>query len=138
MFAFAMRSPVGVDVEIVRTNIACEEIAQRYFSRQEAAELRAAPRQLQAEAFFLCWTRKEAYVKARGEGLQIPLDSFNVSLLPGTPPRLESVDSSQWCLHSFRPHERYVGALVTSRKQCQVRYWDWVPTSSAGCPNEAQ
>ena len=112
LFAFALGRNVGVDVELVRPDFAGEKIAERYFSPQEVAELRSLPPALQHEAFFLCWTRKEAYIKARGQGLQVPLQSFQVSLTPGEPERLQAADSSRWSLRSLRPGPRYVGALV--------------------------
>ena len=93
LFAFAAEKSVGIDVELVRHNFPATEIAARYFSPTEIEELKALPPSHFYEGFFLCWTRKEAYVKARGEGMLIPLDSFRVSLAPGQPELLESIDS---------------------------------------------
>jgi len=127
LFAFAVGRNLGVDVELVRPDFGGEEIAERYFAPQEVEELRIVPASLQAEAFFLCWTRKEAYVKARGEGLRIPLDSFHVSLTPGQPEQLHSSDSLSWSLHSLRPDPRYVAALVGEGEGWRLRFWDWEP-----------
>jgi 4'-phosphopantetheinyl transferase len=125
LLAFTSRRSVGIDVELVRPDFAATEIAQRYFSPQEIEELKSLPPQSLAEGFFLCWTRKEAYVKARGEGMQIPLNSFGVSLTPGQPARLESTDSARWSLHSITPDPRYVGALVAEGKDPRIVYLDW-------------
>ena len=127
LFAFALGRRLGVDVELVRPHFAGEKIAELYFSLREVTELRALPPSLQAEGFFLCWTRKEAYIKARGEGLHIPLESFHVSLTPGQPERLQSDDSRQWSLRSLRVDPRYVGALVGENADFRVRYVDWKP-----------
>src|SRR5580658_1162587 len=125
LLAFAMGRGVGIDVELIRPSFAGVEIAERYFAPQEIEELRALPPSLIAEGFFHCWARKEAYVKARGEGLQIPLRSFRVSLTPGQPERLESADSARWSLHSITPEANYVGALVVEGKEPLIRYWYW-------------
>ncbi len=125
LLAFAAGRNLGVDVEFVRPDVAATEIAERYLSSEEAAELRALPPARRAEGFFLCWTRKEAYIKARGEGLQIPLDSFHVSLTPGGPELLKSPDSSRWNLRSLSPIPRYVGALVAEGSDWQLCCWDW-------------
>jgi len=127
LFSFAIERQLGVDVELIRPDFGGEEIAERYFSPREIMELRALPSSLRAEGFFLCWTRKEAYVKARGEGLHIPLDSFHVSLTPGHPARLQSEDSSRWILRSLCPDPRYTGALVGEGSEWQLRHWDWKP-----------
>src|SRR5206468_3118518 len=79
---------VGVDVERVRPEPNLEQIASRFFSAREAATLHALPVRLRTKAFFACWTRKEAFVKARGNGLSQQLDEFDVSLAPGEPARL--------------------------------------------------
>jgi 4'-phosphopantetheinyl transferase len=127
LLAFALARQVGVDVELVRPDFAGEKIAERFFSPQEVTELRSLPPTLQDEGFFLCWTRKEAYIKARGEGLQVPLQSFHVSLTPGKPALLQAADSSRWSLRSLRPDPRYVGALVGEGTGWQLRGWEWRP-----------
>jgi 4'-phosphopantetheinyl transferase len=127
LLAFALGRQVGVDVELVRPDFAGEKIAERFFSPQEVAELRNLPPTLQEEGFFLCWTRKEAYIKARGEGLQIPLQSFHVSLTPGKPALLQAADSPRWSLRSLRPDPRYVGAVVGEGEGWQLHGWEWRP-----------
>jgi 4'-phosphopantetheinyl transferase len=127
VFALAIGRDLGVDVELVRSDFACDEIAERYFAPEEVEELRMLPASLRAEALFLCWTRKEAYMKARGEGLQIPLDSFHVSLSPGQPVQLHSADSLRWRLYSLRPDPGYVGALVVEGEGWLPKFWEWKP-----------
>lgn len=90
VYAFASRREVGIDLELVRPAFAVSEIASRFFSDQEILELQKLPLEMQAEGFFLCWTRKEAYVKARGQGLQIPLENFSVTLTPKEPAELKA------------------------------------------------
>jgi 4'-phosphopantetheinyl transferase len=80
--------PVGVDVEQHREGVESLEIAELYFTENELATLRTLPPPERVLGFFLCWTRKEAYVKARGEGLTVPLSSFDVTCAPGAPARL--------------------------------------------------
>jgi 4'-phosphopantetheinyl transferase len=120
---------IGIDVELVRPEFAGEEIAKRYFSAKEVDELSRLPAELRTEGFFLCWTRKEAYIKAKGDGLQISLDSFDVSLTPGMPAMLSSADESRWTIESFDPslvHEpRYAAAVVAEGKDWMVRYFEW-------------
>jgi 4'-phosphopantetheinyl transferase len=125
LLAFATGRQLGVDVERIRPDIAAEEIAERYFSPIEVAELNALPPSLRAEGFFLCWTRKEAYVKARGEGLQIPLKSFHVSVTPSHLERLHSADSNRWSLHSLRPSPDSVGAVVAEGQNSHLLCYDW-------------
>jgi|SRR5215472_3952401 len=132
LFAFSLGHDVGVDVELVRSDFGGNDIAERYFAPQEVQELLSLPTALQAEGFFLCWTRKEAYLKARGEGLQIPLESFYVSLTPGLPERLHSADTARWSLRTLRPGERYVGALVVGGHGWSLRCWDWSPQEGRG------
>lgn len=127
LLAFTAGASVGVDVEFIRTDIASEEIAERYFAPQEVAELLALPTEQRSTAFFLGWTRKEAYVKALGDGLQIPLASFCVSLTPAQPATLQSTDSSRWTLRNLSPGPGYAGALVAEGKDWNLRCFDWQP-----------
>jgi 4'-phosphopantetheinyl transferase len=125
VYAFAHNRELGIDLEPIRPEFAGEDIAERHFSVQELEEwYRLAPG-LRTEAFFLCWTRKEAYVKARGEGLQIPLASFSVTLTPGQPEELQSSDSAKWHLRSFQPAPGYAAAIVVEGKDWRLLQLDW-------------
>ena len=127
LMAFSLGRQLGVDVESIRPAVASEEIANRFFSPHEVAELQSLPPSVRAEGFFLCWTRKEAYVKAIGDGLQIPLKNFRVSLTPSEPACLESADSERWTLCSLHPGTGFVGALVAEGKHWDLHCLDWIP-----------
>jgi 4'-phosphopantetheinyl transferase len=117
LYAFAHARDIGIDVETVRELPDAQDIAARFFSRRENEAyltLNASDRPL---GFFNCWTRKEAFVKAIGDGLQYPLGSFDVSLAPGEPARILRVgglDSREcgWTLRSFSPAPGLIGAVV--------------------------
>jgi 4'-phosphopantetheinyl transferase len=118
---------IGIDVERLNSSLAGEDIARSFFSPSEVTELLTLPPELRAEGFFNCWTRKEAYVKARGGGLQIPLDSFSVSLTPGRHAELNSADAARWTLLPFEPAWDYAGALVAEGKDWTARFFEWRP-----------
>jgi len=124
LYAFACGREVGIDIEDIRSDFAGEAIAEHFFSADEVAELRALPAELQTEGFFNCWTRKEAYVKARGGGLQIPLDSFAVVLTPGAPVQFVRGVESRWNLIAFTPGPNSVAALAFDGSPCEVRFFD--------------
>jgi 4'-phosphopantetheinyl transferase len=124
LYAFAMNRELGIDTEKIGPEFATEGIAERYFSAAEQRELRELPVELRTGAFFLCWTRKEAYVKAHGGGLQIPLESFDVSLTPGKPETLRSADSGRWNLRSFEPAPEYIASIIVEGAPESLRFWD--------------
>src|SRR5712671_5474431 len=82
LLAFARRKEIGIDVEQVRGDFDVDAIARRFFSAREQEQLAALPNEERFEAFFRCWTRKEAYIKATGDGLSLPLHQFDVSVAP--------------------------------------------------------
>lgn len=132
LYALALRRNVGVDLERVRSNFSHEPIAAGFFSKWESTILGALPKGKQSEAFFNCWTRKEAYVKAKGEGLSIPLDEFEVSFLPGEPAMLlrtysNPMEALRWTLQGIDPGHGYTGALVVEGNAFQLRCWQWHP-----------
>ena len=117
LYAFTLDCELGVDVEQLRDLDDPESIAARFFSTAETSELLSLKPDERGLAFFRCWTRKEAYVKAIGEGLEIPLDSFQVTLLPDAPARFVQMAShlgtaSDWTLHHLELAPGYVGALA--------------------------
>jgi 4'-phosphopantetheinyl transferase len=127
IYAFSLGRRLGVDVEQVRPQLAGEDIARRYFAAREVTELQALPAHLRMEGFFLCWTRKEAYVKAHGAGLSLPLDSFTVSLTPGREAALQAEDSDHWSVHSVEPAPGFVAAMVAEGREWQSSCWSWNP-----------
>jgi 4'-phosphopantetheinyl transferase len=123
LYAFAVGRELGIDTEKIRRDFGGVDIAERYFSRAEQKELLELPAEVQATAFFLGWTRKEAYIKAHGDGLQIPLASFDVSLTPGNPETLRSSDQQRWNVHSFTPAPGYAAAIITEGGAPSIRFW---------------
>lgn len=128
LLAVAIGREVGVDIEHVRPEVAGERIAERFFSIREIKVLRALPVHLQAEAFFNCWTRKEAYIKARGEGLSFPLDKFDVSLVPGEPAALlrtrgDALEAERWALRDLESSTGYAAAIAVEGHMWQLRCW---------------
>jgi 4'-phosphopantetheinyl transferase len=117
LYAFTLDCELGVDVERLRKMDDAETIAMRFFSDAEASELVSLNPGDRSLAFFRCWTRKEAYIKAIGDGLAIPLDGFQVTLLPGTPARFVQIAgdvgaASDWTLHHLELFPDYIGALA--------------------------
>jgi 4'-phosphopantetheinyl transferase len=111
--AVTQANEIGVDVEHVRP--LKEDVAGRFFSDREKAALRALPESEQLAAFYRCWTRKEAIVKAVGEGLSHTLTSFDVSLKadePAVVERFEGAAAGAWQLAHFEPAQDYVGAIA--------------------------
>ncbi len=115
VYAVARQREVGIDVERVRPEVAGDDIAERYFSPRELAALRSLPTEQRLEAFFHCWTRKEAYIKAVGKGLALPLDSFDVSVTPEEAAVLEARHegaAGRWTMRALEVPAGYVGALA--------------------------
>jgi len=116
-YAFTLDCEIGVDVEYRKRLAEIEGIARRFFAPDEVTELMGLPEEERPEGFFNCWTRKEAYIKAVGDGLSLPLDSFEVTLKPGAPARMIALDGSaaaaeRWTLHAFIPAPDYAGAIA--------------------------
>jgi len=130
LYAVTRGREVGVDIERIRFDVAVTEIAERYFSRREVATLRTLPAETQRQAFFQCWTRKEAYIKARGEGLSLPLDEFDVSLAPGEPAAVlgtqrDPSEASRWSLQELTPAPGYAAALAAAGHGWHLTCWQW-------------
>jgi 4'-phosphopantetheinyl transferase len=132
LLAFARDREVGVDLEKMRPIPQMDQIAQRFFTAREYAALHKIGLDQRLGAFYCCWTRKEAYIKAKGEGLTIPLDSVDVGLRLGThagcgKARSWTVGdggSLDGCsLWSLRPAPGYVGALAAEGTALSFRCW---------------
>jgi 4'-phosphopantetheinyl transferase len=129
LVAVTLGREIGVDLEWIRADLDLEGIAKRFFSPGEVAMLRALAPNVQTEAFFACWTRKEAYIKARGEGLSLPLDQFDVSLVPGEPAvrltiRGAPSEASRWSLRELAPEAGYAAAVAAEGHGGRLACWD--------------
>lgn len=116
-------APVGVDVERISDFAGLEEVARHCFTATESRVM-AAGEAARTELFFRCWTRKEAYLKAVGGGLGIPLRTVEVDL--GERPTLRSIEgdaeaAAEWSLRHLTPLPGYVGALAVRSRSCEVR-----------------
>ena len=126
LLAVSLDAEIGVDVEHIRADFASEDIARRYFSRAEVEVFNALPPEERVAAFFRCWTRKEAYIKAIGKGFSQSLSAFDVTLAPGIAPallRAEDDDASRWWMSDIEVGEGYAGALIVERPVAQVRFF---------------
>jgi 4'-phosphopantetheinyl transferase len=115
--ALAAGRELGVDVEEVRALPDATDVAARFFSRRENEAYLGLEARDRPQGFFNCWTRKEAFIKALGDGLYHPLDRFDVTLAPGEPAKILRVEDTPgercgWTLHSFTPEPGFIGAVA--------------------------
>ena len=132
LYAITCGREIGIDIEYFRPDVEAEKLAERFFSPREAAVLRALPEHLRKEGFFNCWTRKEAYIKAEGKGMSIPLSAFDVSLTPGEPAALlrsqsHPQETSRWSLQALSPEPGYTAALAVKGHDWELKCWQWTP-----------
>jgi 4'-phosphopantetheinyl transferase len=124
------RAELGVDIELIRPDFGTHEIAERFFSSSESRLLLDLPEEQRCESFFHCWTRKEAYIKALGGGLSIPLDSFDVAFVPGAEAALLRVaenphEVARWRIYDLPAASGYCAAAMVEGQRHELRCWDW-------------
>jgi 4'-phosphopantetheinyl transferase len=132
LIALTRGREVGVDVEVVREEFPGMEIAEHFFSGREVEALRALPEETRAAAFFLYWTRKEAYIKALGEGLSHPLRQFSVSLADGetrvlAEPEGVAPEASPWIVKGLSLGGSHAAAVAFRGPVNNFRFWQWGP-----------
>ena len=130
LIALALGGPLGVDVEAVRRDDPPLDVADRFFSPAELRQLEATSPENKAMAFFRCWTRKEAFIKALGQGLQRDLQSFDVSLAAGDEARLmatrpDPAEAGLWSLANIDVGDPHAAALVTEGPFERLRCWQY-------------
>ena len=117
---------IGVDVERVREDFAFDEVAQRFFTPREVAALHALPLHLQREAFYKCWTSKEAFLKAKGTGLSGQLDEVEITLAGEKHVRINA-NVPGWSLAELNVCDGYEAALVSEGEPVAVHLYRWEP-----------
>lgn len=130
LLGVTLNRQIGVDIEPVRALDDADDVAQRFFSTEEVKAYRAVPDEQKPMAFFNCWTRKEAFIKAVGEGLSYPLDQFGVSLVPDEPAELrwvanEETAVSHWQLAAVTPAPGFVGAIMAETPGWQLHTFQY-------------
>jgi 4'-phosphopantetheinyl transferase len=130
LFAVTRMGDVGVDVEQIRHTVSMDRLVERFFSAEEQDQWRRLPAETRQLAFFHAWTRKEAWLKATGSGLSFPLEQISVSLTPGKPARVLSINGSvaeaaRWWLDSFEPGPGWIGALALRGPAAEVQRWQF-------------
>lgn len=129
LLALCRGQELGVDLEAERDKVNFTSLARRFFAPGEVERLLALPPEQQRAAFFTAWTRKEAYLKARGEGLTVSLGSFEVSLAPGQPPQVFDLPARApdplWRLYDLPPIPGFAAALAVAGEPVEVRCWEW-------------
>ncbi|WP_245915919.1 4'-phosphopantetheinyl transferase family protein [Merismopedia glauca] len=133
VYAFCLSHPVGIDVEYLRSTPDLEPIAARFFTKWEYDELRSLPPAERTSAFFRCWTRKEAYLKACGDGIGGGLDQIEVSLTPEA--QIRQIHNSvltdrDWDLQNLAPAVGYVGAIAAQASNLHLHCWHLHSNSS--------
>ena len=130
LFAITQSQEVGVDIERIRPFEDAEDIVKRFFSSREKAEFSTLPERIKKQAFFTCWTRKEAVIKAMGQGLSYRLDKFSVSMIPDEEARLVETKGHEnkgtiWFLKAIRLSAGYVAAVAVEEYDLFIRHWQW-------------
>lgn len=130
VFAFSRECAIGIDVEHLRPLKDFEGIAERFFSERETAQLKSLPPSQIQTGFFNLWTRKEAWLKATGEGICDRLAQVEVSMLPGEPARLLNLfhdpgAAAKWRLYDLQPAAGFKAALAVPRADLQIQCWSW-------------
>jgi 4'-phosphopantetheinyl transferase len=129
VYAVTRDRSIGIDVEYIRPMPEAEQIVKSFFSVYENNVFQHLPLCQKQLAFFNCWTRKEAFVKAIGDGLSLPLDRFDVSLIPGEPARLLGIKGdrslTRWSLQDLTLDPGYVAALAVEGQSWNLSCWEW-------------
>jgi 4'-phosphopantetheinyl transferase len=131
LFAFSWAKELGIDIEQIRDMQDADSIIERFCSEKEKVEYFSIQKENRTKAFFKCWTRKEAYIKARGDGLYFPLNNFTVSIKPDTQPALievkdEPLENNRWKLHDLKINDLYSSALVADKSKLNRSFFEWI------------
>jgi len=134
LLAFAVGCEIGCDLELVRQDLSFAAMARRYFSAREQEELFSLPEEGQIDAFYRCWTRKEAYLKGTGTGFSYPSNSFDISLLPQEPAALlahrgSPGETARWSIKDIAVPKGFCAALAVEGRHPQIKVFSSVGLS---------
>ena len=129
LLAFSSNISIGADIEFMNADFAKGDIAKKFFSPFEVSRLNKLSNGLKIEGFYNCWTRKEALIKGIGKGLSIPLDSFDVELIPGKVPkifdlRFDSKEKGEWEIIDLNLYKDYKSAVALRSKNYNIKIFN--------------
>jgi 4'-phosphopantetheinyl transferase len=130
LIAVTLDHALGIDIEHVRPDVQFRQLARRFFSAQEARALEACSEAALPRAFYACWTRKEAFVKALGDGISFGLQEFSVSVDPldetvTLTTHWDPDEAGKWTLINIPAGEDYIAALAIEGKDFKIRLWEF-------------
>ena len=130
LFAFTLGGDIGIDIEATDRKIDIGQIAQQFFAPGEREVILSMSPEEQLNAFFHCWTCKEAFIKAHGQGLSLPLDQFEVEVDRNRPAALKVVGwapeiVNQWDMRAFTPQEGFTAAIVYHKAIKEINHFRW-------------
>lgn len=133
IYAITCKREIGVDLEYIKPGFVDAEIMGQIFSAREIIQFKALPEDIRERALFNCWTRKEAFVKAKGVGLSLSPNKFEVAIMPDKQRALLHVPNSQdemsrWDLRSLNVGSAYAAALAVEGHDWQIKYWQFDET----------
>lgn len=131
LYAIGLQPYIGIDIEQIQENIEAESIAQRFFSMEEYTAIMNLTQDARKRAFFTIWTRKEAFIKALGDGLSFPLKDFTVNY-EEKDARLIWVkgneeEAQQWFLTALNPADTYMAALAIKMRKPKIQLYQFQP-----------
>jgi 4'-phosphopantetheinyl transferase len=137
LVAVAAGRAIGVDVERIRDDMELDAIAARFFSQRERADLASVSPDQRCGAFFACWSRKEAFIKATGAGLGRPLDAFDVSVRPDEPAMLretrpDRAEAARWVIRDLDVGPDHRAAVAVEGSDWQLKTMNWCPGAARG------
>jgi 4'-phosphopantetheinyl transferase len=132
LFVFLRGRQVGVDIEKIRQNIEFEELVERFFSENERKAFQLVKPKSKLQTFFCIWARKEAYIKAQGQGLSVPISRFDVFIDPHNKAEIfvadrEAMEKDCWSLRDLDPALGYAAALAVQGKDWKLQCWRAAP-----------
>jgi len=126
LIAITLKQVIGIDIEKINPDSDHQQLVTRFFSMVEQSEFQALPEKIKAKAFCACWTRKEAFIKAVGDGVSYGLDNFDVSIDPenqSSKINLHQDSDETWSVHHLPINDDYIGCLVSNSDDVNVRCW---------------
>lgn len=121
---------IGIDVEYLRNDLKCDQIATRFFSDRESQLIKSFNKEQQTQSFFHLWTAKEAYLKATGEGLIGGLDTVEIEIKSTSEVKLlasgDGKTLDDWFLYSFIPHQNFIANLAINTKNPSLKIKSFV------------